>query len=125
MKTIYISAERSNLSTEQNQLRTLSLQAKLIELGFNFEVVLGCYREAIADKPSKEVTFRIKTDNQKEIERLAQGYNQDAILVQDGSLGTLVDFLNGTQTLIGKATWTREEPIGCYTYVNGRYLTFK
>ena len=123
---IYISAERSNLNQAINQLRTNLLQSQLIELGYDFEVVLGCYREEIADKPTQEVSFKVKTFNESDLIRLAKAFNQDAILIQEGRMGSIIDLLNNKVEFLGYQTYHKDEPVGCYTRLsNGKYITFE
>ena len=123
---IYISAERSNLTKEQNQLRTNLLQSQLIELGYNFEVVIGCYREEIASEPSEEVSFKVKTYHEQDLIRLAKAFNQDAILIQEGRMGSLVDLINNKVTFLGYQKYHKQAPVGCYTKLsNGKFITFE
>ena len=124
--TFYISAERAQFDSKVNATRTNLLRGLLIASGFSFEEVQGCYHEEGQEEPSVEVSFKVKTNNQKAIERLAKGFQQDAILRQDGLLGSLVDFINNQEVYIGKATHTKEQPTGCYTRFNdGSYMYFR
>lgn len=77
--TYIISAERANLTSLENDLRTEKLERDLYNLGAGFKIVLGCYQG------TKENSFVVQGLKDASIVELLRKYGQDCALKLDSS----------------------------------------
>jgi hypothetical protein len=120
VQLIFISAERENLTKEENEQRTQSLIANLDKTGLKYIDCIGCY------KGIKEKSFMIKHPLLmgfwlNHFKTLARAYNQESILYRDSNgLYSLEDVTSHRSTIIGKEKIiTEQETNLCdnYTYI--------
>jgi hypothetical protein len=93
---VLISAERADLSTSENALRTTELARHLDENGFYFESVLGRYEGSDEHSyavritgPSVTALESFRKVQLAVLDVLAIRFNQDSILVIEGGVATL------------------------------------
>lgn len=92
----FISAERSELSAEENLVRTSELRAKLHENNMKFKQVTGHW------KGVSEITFAIHcptTEALNNIGKLASEYQQDAMLYRDADTNAFLIVDDGTESI--------------------------
>ncbi len=121
---IFISAERSELTTEENAERTEVLDNVLTELEFNFESVFGKY------EGKNEASFVVYTISRiPELMQLMKRFEQDSILVVDNnSSGMLIMSSGALKNLEGrfvKVDSSRVADLSAYSKIDGQYYAFQ
>ena len=119
---IYISVSKSELSEDDNKMRTSAFGMALHKLGIEHLRANGTY-QGIAEQ-----SFILK-DNEKNRELARQTmefYKQECILVTDNEgTGTLL-YRNGNKKILGKMKVSKTKPSTDYTQVSKtkEYVTF-
>ncbi len=123
MDFFIISAERFNLSVEDNKARTLGLVKEMLRLGLSFTTVKGVY------KGTKEQSFMVFTQGVPDGWMMAamRGLDQESILAVGANMDANLVYADGSIESIG--TFQRHDgaldTLEAYTLIEGQVWVCK
>jgi hypothetical protein len=127
--TVFLSAWRDNLSLDDNLKANNELFNLLIDLGLQFEQIVGKF------KGKHELSFKVKTNSEistKNLLTIAKQFNQDSVMITSGldywRIAYLLEFNGGdiVKTELGALKFSTIKPIECdYSFIpsKGFYLS--